>query len=70
MVFVFQVELEQKLQDCEFREQQLELNSCSLKKKLDRITEEKEEQEKEAVSWFNALEVSTADRSELELRLK
>lgn len=57
-MFVLQVELEQALQECQHRVQQLELHSCSLQRQLDSTTEEKEEREKEAVSWFNALEVS------------
>lgn len=58
MVFVYQVELEQTLQESQYREQQLELTNSSLQRHLERITEEKEEREKEAVSWFNALEVN------------
>lgn len=54
------MELEQALQDSQYREQQLELTNSSLQRHLERITEEKEEREKEAVSWFNALEVNTA----------
>lgn len=53
-----QVELEQTLQECEYREQQLELANDSLQRRLERVTEDKEDREKEAVNWFNALEVS------------
>ncbi len=60
MFFVHQGTLEQTVQECQYREQQLELNNSSLQRQLERITEEKEEREKEAVSWFNALEVNTA----------
>ncbi|XP_013882192.1 protein Spindly [Austrofundulus limnaeus] len=63
------VELEQRLQECEFREQQLELSSCSLQRKLHRTTEEKEEREKEAVSWFNALEKSRVLNRDLQIQL-
>ncbi|KAE8277638.1 Protein Spindly-A [Larimichthys crocea] len=44
------VELEQALQDSQYREQQLELTNSSLQRHLERITEEKEEREKEAKS--------------------
>lgn len=50
--------MEQTLQESRYREQQLELTNSSLQRHLERITEEKEEREKEAVSWFNALEVN------------
>lgn len=52
------MELEQKLQECQYSEQQLELTKSSLQRHLEQVTEEKEEREKEAVSWFNALEVA------------
>lgn len=58
---MIQVELEQTLQECRYREQQLELSNSGLQRQLERLTEEKEEREKEAVSWFNALEVRLAD---------
>lgn len=51
------MELEQKLQECQYSEQQLELTKSNLQLCLEHITEEKGEREKEAVSWFNALEV-------------
>lgn len=53
-----QVKLEQMLQESQYREQQLELVNSSLQHRLTHITEEKEEREKEAVSWFNSLEVN------------
>lgn len=52
------MELEQALQESQYKEQQLELSNSSLQRQLERITEEKEGREKEAVSWFNALEVN------------
>lgn len=54
-----EVELEQKLQEFQYREQQLQLAKSSLQRHLEQVTEEKEEREKEAVSWFNALEVES-----------
>lgn len=53
------MELEQKLQEFQYREQQLQLAKSSLQRHLEQVTEEKEEREKEAVSWFNALEVES-----------
>lgn len=53
------MELEEKLQEFQYCEQQLQLAKSSLQRHLEQVTEEKEEREKEAVSWFNALEVDT-----------
>ncbi|XP_073343327.1 protein Spindly [Pagrus major] len=63
------VELEQKLQESQYREQQLELTNNSLKRHLERITEEKEEREKEAVSCFNALEKAREVNRDLQIQL-
>uniref|UniRef100_UPI0037E8E9E3 protein Spindly n=1 Tax=Semicossyphus pulcher TaxID=241346 RepID=UPI0037E8E9E3 len=63
------VELEQTLQECQYREQQLELTRSSLQRQLERITEEKEDREKEAVSWFNALEKSRETNRDLQIQL-
>ncbi|XP_060935983.1 protein Spindly [Limanda limanda] len=63
------VELEQTLQECQYREQQLELANSSLQRHLERITEEKEEREKEAVSWFNALQKAREGNRDLQIQL-
>lgn len=63
------VELEQALQESQYKEQQLELSNSSLQRQLERITEEKEEREKEAVSWFNALEKSREANRDLQIEL-
>lgn len=63
------VELEQTLQECQYREQQLELTNSSLQRQLERITEEKEDREKEAVNWFNALEKSREANRDLQVQL-
>nr|XP_019934054.1 PREDICTED: protein Spindly [Paralichthys olivaceus] len=63
------VELEQTLQECQYREQQLELTNSSLQRHLEQITEEKEEREKEAVSWFNALQKSREVNRDLQIQL-
>ncbi|KAM7417076.1 hypothetical protein PAMA_016943 [Pampus argenteus] len=63
------VELEQTLQESQYREQQLELTNSSLQRHLERITEEKEDREKEAVSWFNSLEKSREANRDLQIQL-
>ncbi|XP_070693035.1 protein Spindly isoform X2 [Pempheris klunzingeri] len=63
------VELEQTLQESQYREQQLELTNSSLQRHLERITEEKEEREKEAVSWFNSLEKAREANRDLQVQL-
>ncbi|XP_051274988.1 protein Spindly [Dicentrarchus labrax] len=63
------LDLEQTLQESQYREQQLELTNSSLQRHLERITEEKEEREKEAVSWFNALEKSREANRDLQIQL-
>ncbi|CAJ1057977.1 protein Spindly [Xyrichtys novacula] len=63
------VELEQTLQECQYREQQLALTNSGLQRQLERVTEEKEEREKEAVSWFNALEKSRETNRDLQIQL-
>ncbi|XP_032384293.1 protein Spindly [Etheostoma spectabile] len=63
------VELEQTLQEGRYREQQLELSSSSLQRRLQQITEEKEEREKEAVSCFIALEKSREANRDLQIQL-
>lgn len=51
------MELEQTLQQANYRAQQLELANRTLQRHLEQKTEEKEDREKEAVSYFSALEV-------------
>ncbi|XP_056239370.1 protein Spindly isoform X2 [Seriola aureovittata] len=63
------VELEQTLRESQYREQQLELSNSSVQRHLERITEEKEDREKEAVSWFNALEKSREVNRDLQIQL-
>ncbi|KAM8910203.1 protein Spindly isoform 2-T2 [Spinachia spinachia] len=60
------VELEQKLQESYYKEQQLELTISSRQRHLEQITEEREV---EAVSWFNALEKSREANKDLQIRL-
>uniref|UniRef100_A0A674PMK3 Protein Spindly n=1 Tax=Takifugu rubripes TaxID=31033 RepID=A0A674PMK3_TAKRU len=63
------VELEQKLQECQYSEQQLEQTKSNLQLCLEHITEEKEKREKEAVSWFNAFEKSREANRDLQIQL-
>ncbi|XP_008417962.1 protein Spindly [Poecilia reticulata] len=63
------VELEQTLQESRYREQQLELSNSRLQRQLERLTEEKEEREREAVSWFNTLEKSRELNRDLQIQL-
>ncbi|XP_072252383.1 protein Spindly [Leuresthes tenuis] len=63
------VEMEQALQESQFREQQLELSTSRLQRHLERIIEEKEEREKETVSLFNALENSRELTRDLQIQL-
>ncbi|XP_071392285.1 protein Spindly [Centroberyx affinis] len=63
------VELERSLQEAQYREQQLELTNSSLQRQLQRITEEKEEREREAVSCFNSLEKSREVNQDLQIQL-
>ncbi|XP_027887228.1 protein Spindly [Xiphophorus couchianus] len=63
------VELEQTLQESCYRGQQLELSNSHLQRQVERLTEEKEEREREAVSWFNALEKSRELNRDLQIQL-
>uniref|UniRef100_A0A8C5CVZ7 Protein Spindly n=1 Tax=Gadus morhua TaxID=8049 RepID=A0A8C5CVZ7_GADMO len=68
--FVYsQAELALSLQEAQYKEQQLDLTNGSLKRQLLQIKEEKEEREKEAVSWFNALGKSRQVNLELQVQL-
>ncbi|KAM6913823.1 protein Spindly isoform 2-T2 [Lycodopsis pacificus] len=63
------VELEQTLKESRYKEQQLELTSSSLQRRLEQSTEEREEREKEAVSSFNALQKSRDANRDLQIQL-
>ncbi|XP_062332217.1 protein Spindly isoform X2 [Osmerus eperlanus] len=62
-------ELESSLQDAQYRQQQLELTNSNLQRCLERLTEEKEEREREAVSCFNALEKAREANQDLQIQL-
>ncbi|XP_034036783.1 protein Spindly [Thalassophryne amazonica] len=63
------LELERTLQELQYREQQLELTNSSLQRHLEQITEEKEEREREAVSWLTALEKCREENRDLQVQL-
>lgn len=63
------VELEQTLQQANYRAQQLELTNRTLQRHLEQKTEEKEDREKEAVSYFSALEKCREANRELQVQL-
>ncbi|CAB1337004.1 unnamed protein product [Coregonus sp. 'balchen'] len=61
--------LELALQEAQYKEQQLELTNTNLQRQLERISEEKEEREREAVSCFNALEKAREANQDLQIQL-
>ncbi|KAK9963224.1 hypothetical protein ABG768_006426 [Culter alburnus] len=62
--------LEQELQEARYKEEQLQLANTTLQRQLERITEEKEEREKEAVSCYNALEKAREANQDLQIQLE
>ncbi|XP_073676435.1 protein Spindly isoform X2 [Garra rufa] len=62
--------LEQELQEARYKEEQLHLANTTLQRQLERLTEEKEEREKEAVSCYNALEASREANQDLQIQLE
>uniref|UniRef100_A0AAY4DZY2 Protein Spindly n=1 Tax=Denticeps clupeoides TaxID=299321 RepID=A0AAY4DZY2_9TELE len=64
-----QVSLQQELQENQYKEQQLQLSNSSLQRHVQQLSEEKEEREREAVSYFNALEKAREDKQDLQIQL-
>ncbi|XP_050983090.1 protein Spindly isoform X1 [Labeo rohita] len=62
--------LEQELQEARYKEEQLHLANTTLQRQLERVTEEKEEREKEAVSCYNALEKAREANQDLQIQLE
>ncbi|XP_077104020.1 protein Spindly isoform X1 [Siphateles boraxobius] len=62
--------LEQELQEARYKEEQLHLANTTLQRQLERLTEEKEEREKEAVSCYNALEASRVANQDLQIQME
>uniref|UniRef100_A0AAY4DZR1 Protein Spindly n=1 Tax=Denticeps clupeoides TaxID=299321 RepID=A0AAY4DZR1_9TELE len=63
------VSLQQELQENQYKEQQLQLSNSSLQRHVQQLSEEKEEREREAVSYFNALEKAREDKQDLQIQL-
>ncbi|XP_029112976.1 protein Spindly isoform X2 [Scleropages formosus] len=61
--------LERELHESHYKEQQLQLANTNLQHQLERLTEEKEEREKEAVSCFSALEKARETNQDLQIQL-
>ncbi|MBN3320689.1 SPDLA protein, partial [Atractosteus spatula] len=61
--------LEHELNEMSYREQQLQLASSHLQRTVERLTQEKEDCEKEVVSHFNALEKAREANQDLQLQL-
>ncbi|XP_043112903.1 protein Spindly isoform X2 [Puntigrus tetrazona] len=62
--------LEQELQEARYKEEQLHLANTAFQRQLERLTEEKEEREKEAVSCYNALEKAREANQDLQIQLE
>ncbi|XP_026106605.1 protein Spindly-like isoform X2 [Carassius auratus] len=67
---VLQATLEQELQEARYKEEQLHLGNTTLQRQLERLTEEKEEREREAVSCYNALEKACEANQDLQIQLE
>lgn len=62
-------ELEEKLSELMYRQEQLELSNVKLARQLANMTEEKEEKEKEAISFLNALQKAREANQDLQIQL-
>ncbi|CAK6446318.1 unnamed protein product [Pipistrellus nathusii] len=61
--------LKEEVNELQYRLEQLELLNSNLMRQVDRLTEEKEEREKEAVSCYNALEKARVANQDLQVQL-
>lgn len=61
--------LEEEANELRYREEQLQRLTANLMRQVDRLKEEKEEREKEAVSYYNALEKARVDNQDLQVQL-
>lgn len=61
--------LEEEVNELQYRQEQLELLNSNLLRQVDRLKEEKEEREKEAVSYYNALEKARVANQDLQVQL-
>ncbi|XP_069826655.1 protein Spindly isoform X2 [Dendropsophus ebraccatus] len=62
-------QLEEEMNELQYRQQQLVLTNGNQSRQLERLQVEKEEREKEAVSYFNALEKAREANMELQIQL-
>ncbi|XP_012415597.1 protein Spindly isoform X1 [Trichechus manatus latirostris] len=61
--------LKEQVNELQYRQEQLELLSNNLLRQVDRLKEEKQEREKEALSYCNALEKARAANQDLQVQL-
>nr|XP_015306895.1 protein Spindly isoform X3 [Macaca fascicularis] len=61
--------LKEEVNELQYRQEQLELLITNLMRQVDRLKEEKEEREKEAVSYYNALEKARVANQDLQVQL-
>ncbi|KAG8579059.1 hypothetical protein GDO81_010700 [Engystomops pustulosus] len=62
-------QLEEDMNELQYRQQQLVLTNGNQSRQLERLQSEKEEREKEAVSYFNALEKAREANQDLQIQL-
>lgn len=61
--------LQEEVNELQYRQEQLELLNSSLMRQVDRLKGEKEEREKEAVSYYDALEKARVANQDLQVQL-
>ncbi|XP_045681828.1 protein Spindly [Phyllostomus hastatus] len=61
--------LQEEVNELQYRQEQLELLNSNLMRQVDRLTEEKEDREKEAVSYYSALEKARLANQDLQVQL-
>nr|XP_004661088.2 protein Spindly [Jaculus jaculus]XP_045009591.1 protein Spindly [Jaculus jaculus]XP_045009592.1 protein Spindly [Jaculus jaculus] len=61
--------LREEVNELHYRQEQLECLNTNLMCQVDRLKEEKEEREKEAVSYYNALEKARVENQDLQVQL-
>ncbi|XP_070270543.1 protein Spindly-like isoform X2 [Myotis yumanensis] len=61
--------LKEEVNELQYKLEQLELLNSNLMRQVDRLTKEKEEREKEAVSYYNALEKARVANQDLQVQL-
>lgn len=61
--------LKEEVNELQYKQEQLECLNTSLLHQVDRLKEEKEEREREAVSYYNALEKARVENQDLQVQL-